>query len=223
MSPSIGYWDQWKTVSSNWKPSVEFLYPFGRDYPAAFAPLEPLFAELGALRGVDVVPIDWIRLTWLRVGFLGPTGLSAVEVETFHEASGVQLRKIDGRPVRLGGIELVDNRVTLKFDDGGIFREARAAAARGLAQADAALRQDPAMTRDGDMYMPVIDLAYLDGTASDGAVVQAIDPYRAVDLGEVNVGKLMLAHVISQPETHYAYLDIWAEIILAGQRAGARS
>ena len=23
MSPSIGYWDQWKTVSSNWKPSVE--------------------------------------------------------------------------------------------------------------------------------------------------------------------------------------------------------
>lgn len=224
MAPTIGYWEQWKEQSRNWKTSIELMYPFGRDFPAAFAPLEPLFTELAALRGVEVVPLDWLRLVWLRVGFMGASGISAVEVETFHEAVGTRLRRLEARPVRLGGLAVEDNRLTLRLEDGGLFRAARAEAAQGLNRADEALRADPAMTPEGDTYVPAIDIAYLDATASEGEVVQAIDPYRTLDLGEVTVARLMLSRMIAHPEAHFAYLDIWAEIYMANaQRAGARN
>ena len=222
--PTTGYWDAWGKQSYNWKPCIELLYAFGRDHAAMFAPVEPLFTDLGALRGVEVPPLDWMRLTWLRVGFVAPMALSSIEVETFHEAVGQRLRRLEARTVRLGGIELIDNRVVLRVDDGGLFRDARREAARGLRQADEALAADPEMTSDGDNYMAGIDIAYLDANASEGEVIQAIDPYRAVDLGEVTVAKLMLARMIAQPEAHFAYIDIFAEILMAqSQRAGARS
>ncbi len=221
--PAIGHWDAWAERSLNWKPSVEFMYPFGRDHAAAFAPLEPLFAELGALRGVEVLPLDWMRTTWMLLGFVSALDLSWLDVETFHGKAAPRLRRVESRTVRLGGLDLTDDgRVVLRVEDGGLFREARKEAAFGLQRADDVLKAQ--LTPDGDPYEPTIDIAYLDANASEGEVVQAIDPYRSLDLGEVRVQKLMLGRAVMQPQAHYAFLDIFIEIPIAdSQRAGARS
>ncbi|MFA7248579.1 MAG: hypothetical protein WC273_03015 [Dehalococcoidia bacterium] len=225
MPPTRGYWERWAEQSLGWKPAIEFLQPFGRDYPERFAPLEPLRLELGALRGVEVPPVSWLYATWLRLGFVGPDDLSSITVETYYPRTAPNLREITERPVHLRGLELTDDsRVVLHVEDGGLYREARAAAAAGLDRARQMLAADPAMTPAGDTFQPVIDIAYLDGTASEGAVIQAIDPYRTIDLGEVTPTHLMLGRITRRPETHYAFFDVFAEVPMRGaQRGGYRS
>ena len=217
MSPAIGYWQRWEQASYRWKPAIELMHAFGRDYPELFAPLEPLFAELRALRGVEVPPVEWLHATWLRLGFLGPDDIMWLHVETYYPAVAPRLRLVATHAMRLGGIELTDDgRVTLRVDDGGVFRDARRQAAIGLTKAHEALNRDPAMTPAGDTFVPTIDIAYLDATASEGAVAQAIDPYRARDLGEVTPRTLMLARLTIVEQAHYALMDVVAEIPMAG-------
>ena len=63
-----------------------------------------------------------------------------------------------------------------------------------------------------------------DGSASEGAAIQAIEPYRAIDLGEVTPTHLMLARLTSRPERHYAFFDVFAEVPMRGaQRGGYRN
>ena len=161
-----GYWARWEQRSFGWKAAVEFLHPFGRDYPDAFARLGPLFEALRALPGVEVPPVEWLHATWLHLGFLRAEDIMWSHVETYYVSAAPRLRRLETRPVRLGGIALTDDgRVTLGVEDAGLFRDARKQAAIGAMKAREALRDDPAMTPEGDTFAATIDLAYLDGNA----------------------------------------------------------
>jgi hypothetical protein len=212
-----GYWDRWEQRSSGWKAAIEFLHPFGRDHAEAFAPLGPLFDALRVLPGVEVPPVEWLHATWLHLGFLRADDIMWSQVETFYVSAAPRLRRVEPRFVHLGGLALTaDGRVTLGIEDGGLFREARRQAALGAMKARAALDVDPAMTPDGDTFAASIDLAYVGPTASTGAVIQAIEPYRDLVLPEVAPTHLMLARLAALPEQHYASLDVVAEIPMLG-------
>ncbi|MGE3856838.1 MAG: hypothetical protein AB7G21_07760 [Dehalococcoidia bacterium] len=212
-----GYWERWEQQSTGWKAAIQFLHPFGRDHADAFAPLAPLFDALRALRGVEVPPVEWLHTTWLHLGFLRADDIMWSQVETYYVSAAPRLRRIEPRAVRLGGIALSeDGRVTLGVDDGGLFRDARRQAAIGAMKAREALQADPATGPDGDAFVPTIDLAFLDATASEGAVLQAIEAYRDLALPEVTPTHLMLARVAALPEQHYAPLDIVAEVPMLG-------
>lgn len=225
VSPATGYWERWEQRSFGWKAAIEFLHPFGRDHAEAFAPLDPLFAALRALPGVEVPPIEWLHATWLHIGFLRADDVLWSQVETYYVGAAPRLRRIEPRAMRLGGIALTDDgRVTLGVEDGGLFREARRQAAIGVMRARATLQADPAMTPAGDTFVPTIDIAYLDASspragASEGRVAQAIEPYRALafgDAGEVTPQHLVLARLSMQPEHHFEALDVVAEIPMLG-------
>ncbi len=212
-----GYWARWEQQSFGWKAAVEFLHPFGRDHADAFARLDPLFEALRALPGVEVPPLEWLHATWLHLGFLRAEDIMWSHVETYYVSAAPRLRRVEVRPIRLGGIALTeDGRVTLGVQDAGLFRDARKQASIGATKAREALRDDPAMTPEGDTFVGTIDLAYLDGSASEGAVAQAIEAYRDIDLGEVTPTHLMLARVSTLPEHHYESIDIVAEIPMLG-------
>ena len=223
VTPTADYWQRWEQTSFGWKAAIEFLHPFGRDHADAFAPLEPLFAALRALPGVEVPPVEWLHATWLHLGFLRADDLMWSQVETYYVGVAPRLRRVQPRTMRLGGIALIeDGRVTLGVDDGGLFREARQQASIGVMKAREALRADAAMTPDGDTFVPTIDIAYLDASASSGAVAQAIEAYRTLAVAEITPTHLMLARVSTQPEQHFDTLDVIAEIPMLGEqhRAG---
>lgn len=219
MALEAGYWERWEQRSYGWKAAIEFLHPFGRDHAEAFAPLAPLFDDLRAIPGVEVPPVEWLHATWLHLGFLRADDIMWSQVETYYVSAAPRLRRIQPRPVRLGGIALTDDgRVTLGIEDGGLFREARRQAAIGAMKAREALQSDAAMTPDGDTFAATIDLAHLGRTASEGAVAQAIEPYRDLVLPEVTPAHLMLARLAALPEQHYATLDIVAEVPMLGDQ-----
>ncbi len=217
-APATGYWERWEQRSFGWKAAIEFLHPFGRDHADAFAPLAPLFDVLRALPGVEVPPLEWLHATWLHLGFLRADDIMWSQVETFYVSAAPRLRRIEPRPVRLGGITLTeDGRLTLGVEDSGLFREARRQAALGAVKAHAALRSDSAMTPDGDTFAATIDLAFLDASASaHERVTQAIEAYRDIVLPDVTPTHLMLARLAALPEQHYASLDVVAEIPMLG-------
>ena len=219
VSPTADYWERWEQRSFGWKAAIEFLHPFGRDHPDAFAPLDPLFEALRALPGVEVPPVEWLHATWLHLGFLRADDLMWSQVETYYVSAAPRLRRVESRPVRLGGIALTDDgRVTLGVEDGGLFREARRQAAIGVTRAHEALHDDPAMTTDGDTFVSTIDIAYLDARADAGAVTRAIEAYRSVEVAEVTPQYLALARLSIQPEQHFDTLDVIAEIPMLGMQ-----
>ena len=229
--PEAGYWGRWEQRSFGWKAAIEFLHPFGRDHADAFAPLAPLFEALRALPGVEVPPVEWLHATWLHLGFLRADDIMWSQVETFYVSAAPRLRRIEQRPVRLGGIALTaDGRVTLGVEDGGLFREARRQAALGAMKAREALASDGSMTPDGDTFAATIDLAFLaesprdlsergagiPGPSAPEHVTQAIEAYRDLVLPEITPTHLMLARLAALPEQHYASLDVIAEIPMLG-------
>ena len=215
-APIEGYWARWEQRSSGWKAAIEFLHPFGRDHAEAFAPLDPLFAALRALPGVEVVPVEFLHATWLHIGFLSADDVMWSQVDTFYVGAAPRLRRVEPRAVRLGGIVLTDGRVTLRIEDDGLFREARRQAALGVPRAQQALDADPAMSSGDDTYSPSIDLAYLDGSASAESVEQVIEAHREARLSDVTPTHLMLARRSALPERHFDSLDIVAEVPMLG-------
>jgi len=219
MALEAGYWERWEQRSAGWKAAIAFVHPFGRDHAEAFAPLAPLFDALRVLPGVEVPPVEWLHATWLHLGFLRADDIMWSQVETYYVSAAPRLRRIEPRPVRLGGIALTaDGRVTLGVEDGGLFREARRQAAIGAMKAREALQSDAAMTPDGDTFAATIDLAYLAETPRGlpERVTEAIEAYRDLVLPEVTPTHLMLARVAALPEQHYAPLDIVAEVPMLG-------
>lgn len=217
--PSTGYWDRWEERSHDWRASIDFMHPFGRDHAEQLAPLTAVLDALRAIPGVDVPPIEWLHATWLHLGFLRAEDIMWSQVETYYVSAAPRLRRVQPRPVRLGGIALTeDGRVTLGVEDAGLFRDARKQASIGTMKAREAILADAAMTPDGDTFAATIDIAFLDAQASAGTVAQAIEPYRALHVAEVTPTHLMLARVAPEPTKHFDSLDIVAEIPMLGDQ-----
>lgn len=212
------YWARWETRSRGWRVPIDFLQPVGMEMPTAFEPLEPLFEQLRALPGIEVPPVEWLHITWVRVGFLMADDVMWSQVETFYVNAAPRLRRVPPFSIRLGGLSVAEgDRVYLGVDDGGSYREARRQAKLGVPKVYEVLRDDPLVTDSGDAYMPMIEVAHFTGGGDRDRLVSALEPYREVEVGVVPLTHLKLARVPILPYNHYEALDVVAEIPMLGE------
>jgi hypothetical protein len=215
--PLPDYWAHWDAISFGWRVPVEFIQPLGLESPAAFEALEPLLAKLREMPEVEVAPIPWLHASWVRAGFLMSTDIMWSQVETFYVNAAPRLRRVEPFTVRLEGVSVVDGeRIYLGVDDGGSFREARRQAKLGVPKVFEVLKTDPLITPQGDTYMPRVEFGFFTGRGSRERVIEAIEPYRDLVLGEVALTHLKLARLPIQPHSHFEDLDVVAEIPMLG-------
>jgi hypothetical protein len=218
--PMQDYWGNWEERSSGWKVPIEFLQPLGLDAPDTFAPLRPLLDALEALDEVEVPPIDWLHLTYVHVGFLRATDILWSQVESFYVNAAPRMRRVEPFTLQLGGVSVADDeRIYLGTDDGGSFRELRRQIRNGVPKVYERFRDDPVFTAEGgDAFVPRIDIGFLTGRGDRSRVVEALEPYRELEVGSIEQTKMKMARVPIQPHAHYADLDIVAEIPLLGAK-----
>lgn len=212
------YWARWESRSHAWRIPIEFLQPVGLEAPDAFAALEPLRAALERVPGVEVIPTDWLHLTWVRLGFLMATDIMWSQVETFYVNAAPRLRRVEPASLTLGGVSVADGeRIYLGVDDAGIYREARRQAKLGVPKVWEVLKDDAKIDADGnDQFVPTIDIAYFTGEGNHQQVVEALEPFRELAVGTVPITHLKLGRVPIQPHHHYDTIDIVAEIPMLG-------
>jgi len=216
--PLPDYWQRWEERSHGWRVPIEFLQPVGMEMPTVFEGLEPLLARLRDMPEVDLVPVDWLHATWVRVGFLMSTDILWSLVESYYVNAAPRLRRIEPYTVRLGGISVADGeRIYLGVDDGGNYREARRQAKLGVPKVYDVLKDDPLVSADGDAFVPTIDIAYFTGLGDRQAVIDAIEPFRDLQVGSIPLTHHKLARVPILPYNHYEAIDVVAEIPMLGQ------
>lgn len=211
------YWAAWEERSHGWRVPIDFLQPVGLEAPGTFEALNPLLARLREMPEVEVPPVAWLHLTWVRIGFLMAADLMWSQVETFYVNASPRIHRVHPFTLRLGGVSVADGeRIYLGVDDGGSYREARQQAKLGVPKIYQVLRDDPNIEGNVDRFMPVIDIGYFTGRGSRERVIEALEPYRESELGEVPVSHLKLARLPIQPHDHYADIDVIAEIPMYG-------
>lgn len=215
--PLPDYWGLWEERSFNWKVPVEYIQPLGLEAPAAFEPLQPLLDRLSAMPEVEVAPVSWLHLTWCRIGFLRAADIMWSQVESFYVNSAPRLRRIAPATLHLGGISVADGeRIYLGVDDGGVYREARRQAKLGVPKVYEVMKDDPLVTPEGDRYVPQVDIAYFTGKGSRERVVEALQEFRSLTVGEVALTHLKMARMPIQPHSHYEEIDVVAEMQMLG-------
>ncbi len=215
--PLPDFWGRWEETSFGWRIPIDFLQPVGMDTPAAFEPLEPLFERLRELDEVEVAPVPWLHVRWVRVGFLMSSDLMWSQTETFYVNAAPRLRRVEPFSITLGGVSVTEQgELYLGVDDGGSFREARRQAKLGVPKVAQVLKDDPAVTPEGDTFVPRIELGYLTGRGSRDRLAAALEPVRDLHVGEIALTHLKMARVPIQPHSHYEDLDVFAEIPMLG-------
>lgn len=215
--PLPDYWARWDERSFGWRVPVEFIQPVGLEAPDVLAKLEPLMEQLRAMPEVEVAPIPWLHISWVRVGFLMSTDIMWSQVETFYVNAAPRLRRVEPFTLKLGGISVVDGeRIYLGADDGGTYREARKHAKLGVPKVGEVLKNDPLITPEGDRYMPRVEFGFFTGRGSRERVIEALEPYRDLVVGEIPLTHLKMARLPIQPHSHFEDLDVVAEIPMLG-------
>lgn len=215
--PLPDYWGLWDGRSFGWRVPVEFLQPLGQEAPTVFDTLEPLLERLRDMPEVELAPVPWLHITWVRVGFLMSTDIMWSQVETFYVNAAPRLRRVEPFTLKVEGVSVADGeRIYLGADDGGAFREARRHAKLGVPKVFEVLKNDPLVTPQGDTYVPRIDLGYFTGRGSRERVIEALEPFRDLVVGEIPLTHLKLARVPIQPHSHYEDIDVVAEIPMLG-------
>jgi hypothetical protein len=216
--PLPDYWARWEERSFGWKVPIDFLQPFGLDAPAAFAPLEPLFEQLREMPEVEVPPLEWLHCMYVRIGFLRAVDVLWSQVESFYANASPRIHRVAPFSARLGGLSVADGeRIYLGIDDGGSYREVRRQLKLGVPKIYEKMREDPAVTAEGDRFVPTLDVGYFTGRGDRRRVAEVLEPWRQVELGEVPLTHMKLARVPIQPHNHYVELDVIAEIPLLGE------
>ena len=215
--PLPDYWGLWEQRSFNWKVPVEYIQPLGIETPATFDALQPLFDRLAAMEEVELVPVPWLHLTWCRVGFLRAADIMWSQVESFYANSAPRLRRIPPTTLHLGGLSVAEGeRIYLGMDDGGMYREARRQARLGVPKVNDVMKEDPLITPDGDRFVPQVDIAYVTGRGSRERVVETLEPFRSLVVGDIALTHLKMARMPIQPHSHYEDLDVVAEMQMLG-------
>lgn len=214
------YWENWAERSAGWKVPIEFLQPLGLDAPEAFDALKPVFGTLEAMEEVEVPPVSWLHLTYVHVGFLRATDILWSQVESFYVNAAPRIRRVEPFTLQLGGISIAnDERIYLGADDGGAFRQLRRQIRNGVPKVYEQFRDDPVFNSDGgDAFVPQIDIGFLTGRGDRARVVEALEPYRELEVGPLDQTLMKMARVPIQPHAHYADLDVVAEIPLLGAK-----
>lgn len=213
------YWAAWQERSFDWKVPIDYLQPVGMESPASFEALQPVLDALRGIDGVDVAPIEWLHLTWCRIGFLRAADIMWSQVESFYVNSAPRLRRIPPTTLYLGGISVADGeRVYLGVDDGGMYRTARRHASLAVPKVGEVLQQDPTFSRDNDRFVPRIDIAFFTGAADRARVVDALEPFREIEVGSVALTHTKLARLPILPHSHFEEIDVVAEIPMLGDQ-----
>lgn len=211
------YWVLWEERSHGWRVPIEFLQPIGLETPTVFESLEPLLERLREMPEVNVVPVEWLHTTWVRLGYLMATDIMWSQVESFYVNAAPRLRRIEPFTATLRGISVADGeRIYLGVEDNGVYREARRLAKLGVPKVWEVLKDDPLVTESGDAFVPVIDIGYFTGKGDRARVVEALEPYRDLVVGEAPLTHLKLARIPVLPHNYYEAIDVIAEIPMLG-------
>jgi hypothetical protein len=218
--PTQDYWARWEERSFGWKVPIVFLQPLGLESPSFFEPLQPLLDELGELEEVEVPPVEWLHTRYIEIGFMRPVDILWSQVETFYVNAAPRIHKLEEFPLRIGGISVADDeRIYLGVDEGGQYREVRRVVGLGVPKVYERMREDPLITPEGDAFVPTIEIGFLMGRGDRSRVIEALEPYRDIDLGTITPEKLKMARMPIQPHDHYAGIDVVAEIPMYGADA----
>ena len=216
--PLPDHWAEWEQRSHGWRFPIEFLQPVGIDGPQSIETLRPLLDTLEELDEVDVVPVEWMHLTTLRIGFLMASDIMWSQVETFYVNAAPRLHRIAPFTLRLGGISATEDGIYLGVDDGLVLREVRRQLRLGVPKVHEVLSDDPAVTPDGDGFIPRVAIGYFTGNGDRRRVIEALEPHLDVEAGELPVTHIKMARVPIQPHDHYHAIDVVADIVLFGER-----
>ncbi|MEE8422400.1 MAG: hypothetical protein V3S31_06445 [Dehalococcoidia bacterium] len=215
--PLADYWAAWEERSHGWRVPIQFLQPIGLDSPKFIEPLKPLLDALEALDEVGVIPVEWMHLTTVNVGFLMATDIMWSQVETFYVNASPRVRRIAPFDLKLGGVSVTEDGVYLGVDDGLTIREVRRQLRLGVPKVHEVLREDPQVGGDSDGYIPTVQLAHFTGAGERGRVLEALAPYREIEGGVLTQTHIKMARIPIQPTDHYSPIDVVAEIILFGE------
>ncbi len=218
--PLPDHWARWEQRSHGWRVPVEFLQPIGIDGPRSVEPLRPLLDTLAELEEVDVVPVQWMHLTTVHIGFLMATGIMWSQVESFYASAAPRLHRIAPFSLRLGGVSATEDGIYVGVDDGLALREVRRQLRLGVPKLHEVMNGDPAVTADGDGFVPRIDIGYFTGEGDRRRVIEALEPYRDAAGGELAVSQIKIARIPIQPHDRYHAIDVVAQIILSGEQYG---
>ena len=188
----------------------------GRDHPEALAPLEPLYERLRAAGGVEILPPGYLHATAIQIGWMMATDVMWSQVESFYVNAAPRIHRVEPFTLRLGGISATEETLYLGVDDGHALREVRRQVGLGVPKVSQVLRGvDPQVTPRGDRFMPVVHVAHFAG-ADRLAVARAVEGYRDIELGEVEVTHIKMARMSPDPDIRTPEPDVLAEIGLLG-------
>jgi len=216
--PLTDHWVRWEERSHGWRVPVEFLQPVGIDGPRSVEPLRPLLDTLAGLEEVDAVPVPWMHLTIVHAGFLMASDIMWSQVESFYASAAPRMHRIAPFSLRLGGVSATDDGIYVGVDDGLALREVRRQLRLGVPKLHEVMSGDPAVTADGDGFVPRIDIGYFTGEGDRERVIEALDPYRDAEGGELAVTQVKIARIPIQPQDRYHAIDIVAQIALLGEQ-----
>jgi len=211
------YWGWWEDYSAGWRIPIQFLQPLGTEVPEQLAPLGELMERLGEMDEVEVPPLEWVHMTYIHVGFLRPTDVLWSQVESFYVNAAPRIRRVEPFTMQLHGLSVSeDGRIYIGMDDGGTYRELRRQIGLGVPFITQKMKDDPLITPEGDAFIPTMDIGFTTGSGSRQRLVQLLEEYRSIDLGEVSPPMMKLARLPIQPYNHYLDIDVVAEVPLLG-------
>ena len=214
--PLTNHWTQWEKRSHGWRIPIEILQPVGIDGPRSIEPLRPVLNMLAELEEVDVVPVEWMHVTTVHIGFLMATDIMWSEVESLYANASPRVRRIAPFSLRIGGISATEKSIYVGIDDGFALRDVRNQLKLGVPKIHEVLSEDPNVTTDGDGFVPSIDIGYFTGAGDRQRVIEALKPYRDAEGGEITVDHVKIARIPIQPHDHYQPIDVVARIALFG-------
>lgn len=212
------YWALWEERSHGWRVPIEFLLPVGLDHPRFIEPLRPLLDALEQLEEVTVIPVEWMHVTTIHIGFLMATDIMWSQVETFYVNAAPRVHRVAPFALKVGGVSADEDGVYCGVDDGLTLREVRRQVALGVPKVNEVMKHDPSITADGDSFVPRIDVAHFTGEGDRQRVIEALEPYLEAECGEVEIAHVKMARMPIQPHDHYHPIDVVAEIGLLGEQ-----
>lgn len=214
-APLPDFWVWYEEYSHNWKIPIEFMQPIGLDVPGFLEPLQPLLEVLAGLEEVELIPVPFVHMTVVPVGFLMATDIMWSQVESIYVNAAPRLHRLDPFTLQIGGVSATDSTLYLGVDDGLIVKEIR----RLVRLAVPVVTDKAKQTEDWDAFVPRIDFAYFTGKGSRERVVEAVTPFLEAQAREVRVDQAKMARVPIDPQTRFGDVDVIAEIGLYGADA----
>lgn len=216
-APLPDYWGWWEEHSAGWKVPIQFLQPVGSEFTDGLDPLKPLLEAMADIDELEVPPIEWAHITYIDVGFLRPTDVLWSQVESFYVNAAPRIRRVEPFTLKIAGLSITEaGEVYLGVDDDGNYRELRRQIGLGVPFVSQKMKDDPLIDDDGDRYVPRLPIAFTTGSGSRAALVELLEAYRDIEVGEYKPPHMKLARLPIQPHDHYGSVDVVAEIQLLG-------